>query len=145
MWLTQITTGCAIIVDICIFIIMKIYKPWQSISVMWQRANQLWSEAWYEEIPTPPTPSGQDDANFSGALDQKSQSVWANWIENQKRKKYKRKIELACVVGGVEFKQEKECTEETIVGFKVNGVSLTTDFEKNTDVKLNEVNIYINR
>lgn len=122
---------------------MGYYVPWKSITAVWKSATQLWSQAWYEETPVPPTPGDDGDKYISGALDPRQQTAWANWIENQKRRKYKRKIELLCVVGGVEFKQEKDNAEETIIGFKVNSVSLNTSKNQISEVKLNNVEVTV--
>ena len=122
---------------------MGYYVQWKSITAVWKSATQLWSQAWYEESPVPPTPSDDGDRYISGALDPRQQTPWANWIENQKRKKYKRKIELSCIVGGIEFKQEKENAEETIIGFKVNSVSLNTTKNNLSEVKLNNVEVNV--
>jgi hypothetical protein len=122
---------------------MGYYIPWKSISEVWSAASQIWKDAWYVEDQPPQPPAETAGGTYTaGALDPKFQTPWANWIENQKRKKYKRKIELACVVNGIEFKQEKDSTEEVVIGFKVNTVSLT-ETPSLPDIQLNEVRVQL--
>ena len=123
---------------------MCYYVPWKSITAIWKSAAQIWNQAWYEDTPVPPTPGGDDGTYTAGALDPRFQTPWASWIENQKRKKYKRKIELACVVNGVEFRQEKDSTEEVIIGFKVNAVSFSRSAQL-SEIQLNEVHVQLNQ
>ncbi len=119
---------------------MRYYLPWNSISSIWSAASQIWSEAWYEEVPTPP--EVDTDKLGGGASDNKTQNIWANWLENQKRKKYKRKIEMSCIVNGLEFKSEKDSSEEVTIGFKVNSVSFS-ETPKNSELQLENIQLEV--
>lgn len=114
---------------------MGYYVPWKSVTSLWKSAAQIWNQAWYVDTPIPPTPTTDNEGN--GALDP-NQSPWGNWVENQKRKKKKRKIELACIVNGIEFTEEKESADEVIIGFKVNNVSIL-HATQHSELELNEI------
>jgi hypothetical protein len=116
---------------------MNTYLPWNSIPVLWEDANQTWSEAWYVSDVPPIEVPVVDTGGYNLAME----SIWGVWNSNQQKKRKKRKIELTCVIGGVHFSQEHDFNEsEKEVSFDLERIGIEADHgPKNIQLEINQI------